>query len=230
MCYTMGMHILIVEDDDKVAGFVADGFRREGHTSLRARDGEEGLAAALAGKFDAAVMDVMMPGLDGIEVIRRLRAAGLRLPIIILSARGSVESKVQGLEVGADDYLAKPFSITELIARVQALVRRASTSPESTAMRIGDLEMDMMTHKVTRAGRRIELQPLEYQLLEYLLRNRGRVVSKTTIMERVWDYSFDPHTNVVECRVSRLRSKIQLPGEAELLHTVRGFGYVLEER
>ncbi|MGN0855317.1 MAG: response regulator [Kiritimatiellia bacterium] len=224
------MYILIVEDDDKVAGFVADGFRREGHVSLRARDGEEGLAAARSGRFDAAVMDVMIPGLDGIEVIRRLRAAGRRLPIIILSARGSVESKVCGLEAGADDYLAKPFSITELIARVQALVRRASMTPEETVMRIGDLEMDMVAHKVTRAGRRIDLQPLEYQLLEYLMRNRGRVVSKTTIMERVWDYSFDPHTNVVECRVSRLRSKIQEKGEPELLHTVRGFGYVLEAR
>lgn len=226
------MHILIVEDDSRVADFVADGFRREGHAVTRAKDGEEGLAAALHGDYDAAVLDIMLPGLDGIEVLRRLRSAGRRLPVIVLSARGSVEAKVLGLESGADDYLAKPFSITELIARVQALVRRAGAgaATEDTVMRVADLEMDMVTHKVTRAGRRIDLQPLEYQLLEYLMRNRGRVVSKTTIMDRVWDYAFDPHTNVVECRVSRLRSKLSADGEPELLHTVRGFGYVLERR
>ena len=158
------------------------------------------------------------------------RAAGVRTPIIVLSARGSVEAKVTGLEAGGDDYLAKPFSITELVARVQALLRRASATPEATALREADLEVDVVTHRVTRAGRRIDLQPLEYQLLEYLMRNKGRVVSKTTIMERVWDYAFDPHTNVVEVRVSRLRSKITAPGERELIHTIRRFGYVLEAR
>ena len=154
----------------------------------------------------------------------------MRTPIIVLSARGSVEAKVTGLEAGGDDYLAKPFSITELVARVQALLRRASATPEATALREADLEVDVVTHRVTRAGRRIDLQPLEYQLLEYLMRNKGRVVSKTTIMERVWDYAFDPHTNVVEVRVSRLRSKITAPGERELIHTIRRFGYVLEAR
>lgn len=224
------MHILVVEDDGKVAEFVANGFRREGHVVTLARDGEEGLAAALDGRYDAAVMDVMLPKLDGIEIIRRIRAAGRSLPVIVLSARGSVEAKVRGIEVGADDYLAKPFSLTELIVRVQALVRRASAVVESTVLRVADLEMDLVTHKVTRNGRRIDLQPLEYQLLEYLLRNKGRVVSKNTIMERVWDYNFDPHTNVVECRVSRLRAKLSMPGEKELLHTIRRFGYVVEER
>lgn len=224
------MHILVVEDDGKVAEFVANGFRREGHVVTVARDGEEGLAAALDGRYDAAVMDVMLPKLDGIEIIRRIRAAGRSLPVIVLSARGSVEAKVRGIEVGADDYLAKPFSLTELIVRVQALVRRASAVVESTVLRVADLEMDLVTHKVTRNGRRIDLQPLEYQLLEYLLRNKGRVVSKNTIMERVWDYNFDPHTNVVECRVSRLRAKLSMPGEKELLHTIRRFGYVIEER
>ncbi len=224
------MHILVVEDDGKVAEFVANGFRREGHVVTVARDGEEGLAAALDGRYDAAVMDVMLPKLDGIEIIRRIRAAGRSLPVIVLSARGSVEAKVRGIEVGADDYLAKPFSLTELIVRVQALVRRASAVVESTVLRVADLEMDLVTHKVTRNGRRIDLQPLEYQLLEYLLRNKGRVVSKNTIMERVWDYNFDPHTNVVECRVSRLRAKLSMPGEKELLHTIRRFGYVVEER
>lgn len=224
------MHILIVEDDRTMADYVSDGLRRSGFVCTHAADGEEGLVAVLHGGYDAVVMDIMLPKLDGLEIIRRARAAGVRTPIIVLSARGSVEAKVTGLEAGGDDYLAKPFSITELVARVQALLRRASATPEATALREADLEVDVVTHRVTRAGRRIDLQPLEYQLLEYLMRNKGRVVSKTTIMERVWDYAFDPHTNVVEVRVSRLRSKITAPGERELIHTVRRFGYVLEAR
>lgn len=224
------MHILIVEDDRMMADYVSDGLRRSGFVCTHAADGEEGLVAVLHGGYDAVVMDIMLPKLDGLEIIRRARAAGVRTPIIVLSARGSVEAKVTGLEAGGDDYLAKPFSITELIARVQALLRRASATPEATALREADLEVDVVTHRVTRAGRRIDLQPLEYQLLEYLMRNKGRVVSKTTIMERVWDYAFDPHTNVVEVRVSRLRSKITVPGERELIHTIRRFGYVLEAR
>lgn len=224
------MHILIVEDDRTMADYVSDGLRRSGFVCTHAADGEEGLVAVLHGGYDAVVMDIMLPKLDGLEIIRRARAAGVRTPIIVLSARGSVEAKVTGLEAGGDDYLAKPFSITELIARVQALLRRASATPEATALRESDLEVDVVTHRVTRAGRRIDLQPLEYQLLEYLMRNKWRVVSKTTIMERVWDYAFDPHTNVVEVRVSRLRSKITAPGERELIHTIRRFGYVLEAR
>lgn len=224
------MHILIVEDDRMMADYVSDGLRRSGFVCTHAADGEEGLVAVLHGGYDAVIMDIMLPKLDGLEIIRRARAAGVRTPIIVLSARGSVEAKVTGLEAGGDDYLAKPFSITELIARVQALLRRASATPEATALREADLEVDVVTHRVTRAGRRIDLQPLEYQLLEYLMRNKGRVVSKTTIMERVWDYAFDPHTNVVEVRVSRLRSKITAPGERELIHTIRRFGYVLEAR
>lgn len=224
------MHILIVEDDRTMADYVSDGLRRSGFVCTHAADGEEGLVAVLHGGYDAVVMDIMLPKLDGLEIIRRARAAGVRTPIIVLSARGSVEAKVTGLEAGGDDYLAKPFSITELVARVQALLRRASAMPEATALREADLEVDVVTHRVTRAGRRIDLQPLEYQLLEYLMRNKGRVVSKTTIMERVWDYAFDPHTNVVEVRVSRLRSKITAPGERELIHTIRRFGYVLEAR
>lgn len=224
------MHILIDEDDRTMADYVSDGLRRSGFVCTHAADGEEGLVAVLHGGYDAVVMDIMLPKLDGLEIIRRARAAGVRTPIIVLSARGSVEAKVTGLEAGGDDYLAKPFSITELVARVQALLRRASATPEATALREADLEVDVVTHRVTRAGRRIDLQPLEYQLLEYLMRNKGRVVSKTTIMERVWDYAFDPHTNVVEVRVSRLRSKITAPGERELIHTIRRFGYVLEAR
>ena len=224
------MHILIVEDDRTMADYVSDGLRRSGFVCTHAADGEEGLVAVLHGGYDAVVMDIMLPKLDGLEIIRRARAAGVRTHIIVLSARGSVEAKVTGLEAGGDDYLAKPFSITELIARVQALLRRASATPEATALWEADLEVDVVTHRVTRAGRRIDLQPLEYQLLEYLMRNKGRVVSKTTIMERVWGYAFDQHTNVVEVRVSRLRSKITAPGERELIHTIRRFGYVLEAR
>ncbi len=226
----MGMHILIVEDDAKMAEYVGDGFRRAGFAVTAVADGEAGLSAALNGAFDAAVMDVMLPKIDGIEIIRRVRSARIRLPVIVLSARGSVEAKVTGLEAGGDDYLAKPFSITELIARVQALIRRASATPEATTLRLADLEMDVVTHRVTRSGRRIDLQPLEYQLLEYLLRNKGRIVSKSTIIDRVWDYSFTPNTNAVEARVCCLRNKIDRGFDVKLLHTVRKFGYVLEER
>lgn len=224
------MNILIIEDDDATANFVADAFRQVGHAAMRVADGEAGLAAALHGPYDAAVVDIMLPCLDGLEVIRRVRAAGRKLPIIVLSARGSVDAKVRGLEVGGDDYLAKPFSMAELVARVQALLRRSSAMPEETVIRVADLSLDVVTHRVMRGNRRIDLQPLEFQLLEYLMRNKGRIVSKATIMDRVWDYHFDPHTNVVEVRVSRLRSKISLAGEQELIHTKRKFGYVLEAR
>ena len=224
------MRLLIIEDDDKIAEFVADGFRQSGFNVLRVADGESGLASAEQGDFDAAVIDVMLPKLDGLEVIRRLRRKGSTLPIIVLSARGSVNAKIAGLEAGGDDYLAKPFSIAELIARVQALVRRAWRVAEETVLRVGDLEMDLTTHRVTRAGRHIDLQPLEYQLLEYLMRNQGRVVTKTVIMDRVWDYRFNPHTNVVESRICRLREKVDLEGFPKLIRTVRGFGYVLSDR
>jgi len=221
------MRVLIIEDDRRIAEFVSDGFRQSGFSVVCADDGEGGLAAAQQGGFDAAVVDIMLPKLDGLEVIRRLRQEGNRLPIIVLSARGSVDAKIAGLEAGGDDYLAKPFSIAELIARVQALVRRASPTAESTVLKVADLEMDVVTHRVTRGGRRIELQPLEYQLLEYLMRNQGRVVTKTVIMDRVWDYRFTPHTNVVESRICHLREKVDGEGQPRLIRTVRGFGYVL---
>ena len=169
----------------------------------------------------------MLPKMDGLELIRRLRASGSKLPIVVLSARSSVDSRIAGLEAGGDDYVSKPFSIAEVIVRVQTVLRRASADPE-TVLRAGDLEMDLVTHKVTRAGEAIRLQPLEYQLLEYLLRNKGRVISKTTILERVWDCSFDPHTNLVETRVCRLRDKIDKGHDVKHIRTVVGFGYVLE--
>ena len=207
------MHILIIEDDGKTAALCSDG--------------EEGAAAALHGEYDAAVIDIMLPKRDGLSIIRDLRAAGRNLPVIVLSARGTVDARIKGLEVGADDYLAKPFSVAELLARTQALLRRASRHQDSSVLKVEDLEMDLVSHRVTRGGERIDLQPLEYQLLEYLMRNRGRVVSKNTILEHVWDYDFDPHTNVVEARVCRLREKIDRASERKLISTVRGFGYVL---
>lgn len=224
------MRLLIIEDDDKIAEFVSDGFRQSGFNVMREADGESGLAAAERGDFDAAVIDIMLPRLDGLEVIRRLRRKGNALPIIVLSARGSVDAKIVGLEAGGDDYMAKPFSIAELIARVLALVRRAGRAMEEPVLRVGDLVMDLTTHRVMRAGRRVDLQPLEYQLLEYLMRNKGRVVTKTVIMDRVWDYRFNPHTNVVESRICRLREKVDLEGLPKLIRTIRGFGYVLSDQ
>lgn len=221
------MNILIIEDDSATAEFIAGAFKQVGHTTTHVADGESGLAAALHGSYDVAVVDIMLPKLDGLEVIRRLRAAGRVQPIIVLSARGSVDAKIRGLEAGGDDYLAKPFSVAELVARVQALLRRASRAEETTVLRVDDLEMDLVTHRVTRAGTPIDLQPLEYQLLEYLMRNKGRVVSRNTILDRVWNYSFDPHTNLVESRVYHLREKIDRNAERKLIKTVRGFGYVL---
>jgi len=220
--------LLIIEDDLRTAEFVVGAFRQAGYAVTHCSDGEEGLVAALHGPYDAAIVDVMLPKKDGISVIRELRAVGKPLPIIVLSARGSTDAKILGLEAGADDYLAKPFSVSELLARVQALLRRVGRAvPESTTLKVEDLEMDLVSHRVTRAGVRIDLQPLEYQLLEYLMRNSGRVVSRNTILERVWDCGFDPHTNVVEARVCRLRDKIDKPCGRKLIRTVRGFGYVL---
>ena len=221
------MNILIIEDDEKTAEFVAGAFRQAGHVVQHCADGETGLAAALHGPHDAAVVDIMLPKLDGLSLIRAVRATGRTLPVIVLSARGNVDARISGLEAGADDYLAKPFSVAELLARVQALLRRANRTAETTVLRVEDLEMDLVTHRVTRGGAPIDLQPLEYQLLEYLMRNRGRVVSRNTILERVWSYDFDPHTNVVESRVCRLRDKIDKNAAVKLIRTVRGFGYAL---
>lgn len=224
------MKVLIIEDDLAIAEFMMEGFRQNGFTCVHATDGESGLATARLDIFDTAVIDIMLPKLNGLEVIRRLRSEGNHLPIIVLSARGSVHAKIEGLEAGGDDYLAKPFSVAELIARVQALIRRATQTIEPTELRVGNLVLDIHTHRVTRGGERIDLQPLEYQLLEYLMRNKGRVITKTIIMDRVWDYRFTPHTNVVESRICRLRDKIDKEGLPKLIHTVRGFGYVCEEK
>ncbi len=222
------MKILLIEDDKKTAQFLLKGFEEEGFAVRVAHDGISGLASAVAEVPDCAVVDVMLPGLSGFDVIRAVRDRGLTFPILVLSARNAVDDKVKGLELGADDYLAKPFSLSELLARVQALLRRVTHQPEATTLRVADLSLDRLTRRVERGGQEIALQRLEFLLLEYLMRNTGRVVSKSTIIEHVWGYDFDPGTNVVEARVYKLREKIDKPFERKLIRTVKGFGYVLE--
>lgn len=222
------MKILLIEDDSRTAAFILTGLKQAGFSVVHAEDGKIGLTKARTEEFDLAVVDIMLPVMDGFTVIEKIRAAKITKPIIILSAKTSVEDKIRGLQIGGDDYLAKPFSFSELLARIQALLRRASTAAEPTALTVADLTIDLLSHKVTRGKERIDIQPLEFQLLEYLMRNTGRVVSKTMIMEHVWEYNFDPQTNVVEARVCRLRDKIDKPFDRKLIHTVRGFGYVLE--
>lgn len=221
------MRILLVEDDRKIASFIVKGFKAAGFAVDHAEDGETGLDLALSGPYDAAVVDIMLPRLDGLSLIERLRRKKVDTPVIVLSARDSIQDRVKGLQTGGDDYLTKPFAFSELLARVQALIRRASGASEPTRLTVGDITMNLITREVTRAGRRIELQPLEFSLLEYLMRNAGRVVSKTMIMEHVWDYHFDPQTNVVEARIYRLRDKIDRGFDRKMIHTVRGVGYAL---
>jgi two-component system OmpR family response regulator len=223
------MRILLVEDDRKIASFVVKGLKAAGYAVDHAPDGEEGLHLALTQPYDTAIVDIMLPKLDGLTLIGRMRAAKVGTPVIILSAKGSVDDRVKGLQTGSDDYLTKPFAFSELLARVQALIRRAGGISEPTRLSLGDLSINLLTREVTRGGRTIELQPLEFSLLEYLMRNAGRVISKTMIMEHVWDYNFDPQTNVVEARMSRLRDKINRGFEKKLIQTVRGVGYVLKE-
>jgi len=218
---------LIIEDDKTIADFVARGLREAGFAVDHAPDGEQGLEAALTNPYDVAIVDLMLPKRDGLSVIDELRRRGRPTPVLILSARRSVDDRVSGLQGGGDDYLTKPFAFSELLARVQALVRRATRAPEPTTLSVGDLSMDLLTRKVTRAGKPIDLRPREFALLEYLMRNAGRVISKTMILSHVWEYSFDPQTNIVDVLVSRLRDKIDKPFETKRLHTVRGVGYVL---
>ena len=220
------MNLLVIEDDVRTAGYIAAAFRQIGNHVACETDGRTGYERVASGAFDVLVVDIMLPSMDGLEIVRRLRADGFTAPVLILSARASAEEKIAGLEAGADDYLAKPFSVAELVARVQTVLRRVNRSVESV-LRAGDLEMNLVTHRVTRGGAVLDLQPLEYRLLEYLLRNRGLVVTRKTIMESVWHYSFDPSTNVVETRMSRLRDKIETDPRCRLIRTVRGVGYVL---
>jgi two-component system, OmpR family, response regulator len=221
------MRILLVEDDPKIASFILKGLKAEGFAVDRAADGEEGLDLALSEPYAAAVVDVMLPKLSGLELIKTMRREKIRTPVIVLSAKGAVEDRVKGLQTGADDYLAKPFAFSELLARVQALIRRSTDAAEPTRLSFADICMNLITREVFRGETKLELQPLEFSLLEYLLRNTGRVVSKTMIMENVWDYHFDPQTNVVESRIYKLREKVDKGFPNKLIHTVRGVGYVL---
>ncbi len=223
------MRILLVEDDEKIATFIIKGLKAAGFAVDLAVNGEEGLHLASTEPYDAAIVDLMLPELDGLKLIETLRADGIKTPVIILSAKGSVDDRIKGLHTGGDDYMTKPFAFSELLARLQALIRRAGGISEPTRLTVGDLSMNLITREVTRKRIPIELQPREYALLEYLMRNAGKVVSKTMIMEHVWDYHFDPQTNVVEARICRLRDKIDKPFEKKLIQTVRGVGYVLKE-
>jgi two-component system, OmpR family, response regulator len=222
------MRALLVEDDQTIADFVARGLREAGFSVDRAAGGDDGLQLATTGTYDVAIIDVMLPQLDGLSLIKELRGRQITTPVLILSARHTVDDRVTGLEAGGDDYLIKPFAFTELLARVQALIRRATAAPASTHLTAGDLTLDLRSRRAVRAGREIELRPRELALLEYLMRNAGRVVSKTMILSHVWDYSFDPRTNVVDVLVHRLREKIDRDFDQKMIHTVRGMGYVLK--
>jgi len=221
------MRVLVVEDDRETAHFLEKALKESGHSSVVAHDGEDGLAAAREGSFDVLIIDRMLPKIDGLSLVRQLRSEGNRTPVLILSALGEVDDKVKGLRAGGDDYLTKPYAFSELLARIEALARRAEPQEEPTKYVVGDLVLDRLSHRVTRAGEPINLQPREFRLLEYLMRHAGQVVTRTMLLENVWDYHFDPQTNVIDVHISRLRSKIDKNFEESLLHTVRGAGYMI---
>jgi two-component system, OmpR family, response regulator len=222
---TQDMRILVVEDDNKIASFIAKGLKQAGYAVDRCADGEEALVLAETTTYDAAVVDVMLPKLDGLSFIQRMRSQKIRTPVIILSAKASLDDRIKGLQAGGDDYLTKPFAFSELTARLHALIRRATQTVEPTRLTVGDLTLDLLTRTVTRGGQSVELQTREFALLEYLMRHAGRTVTKTMILEHIFDYSFDPQTNVIDVLVHRLRAKID-PDKTRL-HTIRGVGYVL---
>ena len=223
------MRILVVEDDIKIASFIVKGLKAAGYAVDHALDGEAGLDMALTEPYDTIILDIMLPKRDGLSLIETMRKEKIRTPVIILSAKGSIDDRIKGLQTGSDDYMTKPFAFSELLARVQALIRRASGLSEPTSLTVGDLSVNLLTREVTRGMKKIDLQPIEFSLLEYLMRHTGRVVSKTMIMEHVWNYNFDPQTNVVEARICRLRDKIDRDFSRKLIHTLRGVGYVLKE-
>ncbi|MEM3421866.1 MAG: response regulator transcription factor [Candidatus Hadarchaeum sp.] len=217
-----------MEDDQKIASLIAKGFREMGFAVDHAIDGEDGLHLALTEPYDVCIIDIMLPKRDGLSIIEQMRRRNVNTPVIILSAKRSVDERVKGLQMGGDDYLTKPFAFSELLARVQALIRRASGSVSPSTLEVADLQMNLLTREVFRSGLKIDLQPREFALLEYLMRNAGRVVSKTMIMDHVWAYNFDPQTNVVDVLVCRLRNKVDKDAETKLIHTIRGVGYVLK--
>lgn len=222
------MRILVIEDDRTTGSYVAEGLREEGHVVDLVENGRDGLIQATAGDYDVLVVDRMLPGLDGLALIKTLRGAGVMTPTLFLTSLGGVDDRIEGLNAGGDDYLVKPFAFGELSARVAALGRRPQTTREETVLRAGDLEMDLIRRRVTRAGQEIDLLPREFALLEHLLRHKGRVQTRTMLLEAVWDISFDPQTNVVETHVSRLRAKVDKPFDRDLIKTVRGAGYMIE--
>ena len=223
------MRLLLVEDDTKIALFILNGLKEAGFAVDHITNGEDGLHMSLTEPYDIAVIDLMLPKLDGLTLIEEIRKNKVNTPVLILSAKRTVDDRVRGLKTGGDDYLTKPFAFSELLARVQALIRRASGISSPSSLSVGDLTLDFQTRKVVRAGEKIELQPLEFSLLEYLMRNAGQVVSKTMIMEHVWDYNFNPQTNVVEARICCLRDKIDRNFNKKMINTIRGVGYVLKE-
>jgi len=222
------MRILIVEDDREAANYIRKGLRESGHVADHAPDGEEGLEMARAAEYDVLVVDRMMPRMDGLTMVAALRGDNIRTPVLILSALGEVDDRVEGLKAGGDDYLVKPYAFAELLARVEALARRRDPDAVKTRLVVGDLEMDLLARKVTRGEEEILLQPREFRLLEFLMKHSGQVVTRTMLLEKVWDYHFDPQTNVIDVHISRLRSKIDKPFPRALLHTVRGAGYRLQ--
>ncbi len=226
--YLHAMRILVVEDDKKIASFVVKGLKQSGFAVDHSSDGEDGLFMARANQYDAAIVDVMLPNLDGLSLVQSLRREGIALPVLILSAKAAVDDRVKGLQAGGDDYLTKPFAFSELLARIQALIRRSTKSAEPTRLTVGDLTLDLLGREVRRGGQVIELQTREFSLLEYLMRNAGRAVTKTMILEHVWDYSFDPQTNVVDVLVHRLRSKIDKDFPKKMIQTIRGVGYAIK--
>jgi len=223
------MRILVIEDDASVLDYISRGLRESGFAVDQSADGKDGLYRASAEKYDALVVDRMLPGIDGLTIIRTLRGADNNTPALILSALGEVDDRVKGLKAGGDDYLVKPFAFAELLARIEALLRRKESSSTVTRLRVADLEMDLLSHKVTRAGKSLNLQPREFRLLEYLMKHAGQVVTRTMLLENVWDYHFDPQTNVIDVHISRLRQKLDKEFDKPLLKTVRGAGYMLDE-
>ena len=221
------MRILVIEDDQETAQFLQKALKESGHPTDLAFDGEDGLAQARASAYDVLIVDRMLPRRDGLSVVRALREGGMKTPVLILSALGDVDDRVKGLRAGGDDYLTKPYAYTELLARVEALARRAAPEEEATRYAVGDLVLDRLSHRVTRGGEAITLQPREFRLLEYLMKHAGQVVTRTMLLENVWDYHFDPQTNVIDVHISRLRSKIDKGFTPQLLHTVRGAGYMI---
>jgi len=221
------MRILIVEDDREAASYLTKAFAESGHVADAVADGIEGYALAKDGRYEVLVVDRMLPRLDGLSLIGRLRSEGVETPVLILSALGEVDDRVKGLRAGGDDYLPKPYSFAELLARIEVLVRRRSGRSEETVYRVADLELDRLSHSVKRGGEVLDLQPREFRLLEYLMKNAGQVVTRTMLLEGVWDYHFDPGTNVIDVHISRLRSKLDKGFDRPLLHTVRGAGYMI---